>query len=71
MTDPAPAPTPGSDAAIAAGCLCPVTNNNSGAGYVVHDGVVTYWRNPACPMHGAASGYTVLRDYSPAAEWDA
>lgn len=69
MTDPVP--PPGSDAAIEAGCLCPVTDNHSGAGYVVHEGVVTYWQNPACPLHGVGSGYTVIRDYSPDEEWDA
>ena len=62
---------PGSDAAIEAGCLCPVTDNHNGAGYVARDGVVMYWQNVDCPLHGVRSGYTVIRDYSPAEEFDA
>lgn len=52
MTNPYPddaKPTPGSDAAIALGCLCPVFDNNRGkrvgwtGGWIIH---------ADCPVHG-------------------
>jgi hypothetical protein len=64
-------PSPGSDEAIALGCLCPVTDNRKGVGYVVRNGLVTYWQNAACPLHGIGSGYTVIHDYTSAGAWDA
>lgn len=44
---------PGSDAAIAAGCKCPVLDNNRGAGirHLAGDDP-TFWVNAECPMHG-------------------
>jgi hypothetical protein len=48
--DPQPA-TPGSDAAIATGCTCPVLDNGHGAGI----GKGRYWISGACPVHGDAA----------------
>ena len=50
MTDPAAMspPNPGSDAAIAAGCLCPVLDNSYGAG-VLESGL--YIIAEGCPLH--------------------
>jgi hypothetical protein len=42
-------PPPGSDAAIAAGCKCPVMDNARGAGWLCSG---QYWVNAACPLHG-------------------
>ena len=66
-----PVPPPGSAEAVGRGCLCPVTDNHSGSGYMVRNGLVQYWQNGACPLHGALSGYRVIDDSSPAEEWDA
>jgi len=55
-----PNPDPGSDAAIALGCTCPVLDNNHGAGVgctgwliddTGFDGL--FWINNACPLHGS------------------
>lgn len=43
-------PNPGSDAALDAGCLCPVLDNSHGYGYMGQKGV--FCINSACPMHG-------------------
>lgn len=50
-------PNPGSDAAIAAGCKCPVLDNARGkgayGGNVKGDnGEVLFWMNESCPVHG-------------------
>ena len=41
---------PGSDAAIAAGCLCPVLDNRRGQGVMGMTGMFVF--NAACPVHG-------------------
>ena len=47
---PRMAPNPGSEAAIDAGCLCPVLDNRHGKGYYAGpDGVFIY--NQGCPIH--------------------
>lgn len=49
-------PPPGSDAAVAAGCLCPVLDNGHGVGarggIKDEDGNHCYWISDACPLHG-------------------
>lgn len=49
--DSAETPPPGSDAAIAAGCTCPVYDNAHGRGYMGMAGVYAY--TAGCPLHGA------------------
>lgn len=39
-------PNPGSDAAIAIGCTCPVLDNSHGRGI---NGM--FWQSTACPVH--------------------
>ena len=41
-------PNPGSDEAIAQGCVCPVLDNAHGKG--TGDGL--FWVNEDCPVHG-------------------
>lgn len=53
--NPAPVPPPGSDAAIRAGCTCPVLDNAHGAGI----GGGLWWIDSECPLHGA-DGYWQL-----------
>lgn len=48
-----PKPNPGSDAAIALGCKCPVLDNARGMGHMGQPGV--FVRNQDCPLHGAGS----------------
>lgn len=43
-------PSPGSAAAIADGCRCPVLDNHHGAGMPYPDGP-RFWINADCPMH--------------------
>lgn len=43
-------PNPGSDAALRAGCTCPVLDNAHGKGSGW--GPDTFWVNAACPLHG-------------------
>lgn len=42
-------PPPGSDAARALNCLCPVLDNSHGRGYMGIEGVYIYSAN--CPVH--------------------
>jgi hypothetical protein len=42
-------PSPGSDAAIAKGCTCPVSDNAHGKGYMGHDNIFVY--TAGCPVH--------------------
>ena len=50
---------PGSDAALDAGCVCPVLDNNHGKGasFILpdetgrDDGAVMYWIDATCPLH--------------------
>lgn len=48
MTPDTP-PSPGSDAAIAKGCTCPVSDNAHGKGYMGIAGVYVY--HGECPVH--------------------
>lgn len=50
-------PNPGSDAAVADGCLCPVMDNCRGAG--AYGGGETFWVNQNCPLH-ASPAYAAL-----------
>ena len=49
-------PNPGSDAAIDAGCRCPVLDNAHGRGFPWPgvDGN-SFWINADCPIHGSKS----------------
>ena len=42
-------PPPGSDAALALGCTCPVMDNGHGRGYMGMAGVFVF--DLACPIH--------------------
>ena len=45
-------PTPGSDAAIAMGCTCPVEDNNYGKGCTLGpEGEVLFAYSGDCPIH--------------------
>ena len=46
-------PPPGSDLALAAGCLCPVLDNRHGAGVCEGPDGPIYVMNAECPLHGA------------------
>lgn len=43
-------PPPGSNEAVAQGCLCPVGDNKHGVGVVHMDGA-HYWINLECKLH--------------------
>jgi hypothetical protein len=43
-------PKPGSDAAIEAGCTCPVLDNHHGHGFVM-GGETVFWISEKCPLH--------------------
>jgi len=43
-------PNPGSEAAQAQGCTCPVIDNRYGKG--IRDGSDEFWFNLTCPLHG-------------------
>lgn len=45
-------PNPGSDAAIALGCTCPVSDNRRGEGLQTSTGRM-FWFTEACPVHDA------------------
>jgi hypothetical protein len=45
-------PNPGSDAAVAIGCTCPVLDNGRWRGTYQVDGVWQFWITPDCPLHG-------------------
>ena len=45
--------TPGSDAALDAGCTCPVMDNGHGRGaWTNAEGDAVFWHNADCPLHG-------------------
>ena len=44
-------PNPGSDAAVEAGCTCPVMDNGHGVGAYGVPG--QFWINAGCPLHAA------------------
>ena len=47
---------PGSDAAMKSGCMCPVEDNNHGRGaYISSEGLIVFWYNKKCPLHGRAN----------------
>jgi hypothetical protein len=59
---PRQVPNPGSDAAIAAGCTCPVLDNGHGAGAGWPDDIgptfecgPVFWITEDCPLHGSQS----------------
>ena len=47
-------PAPGSDEALARGCLCPTLDNHHGRGVPINAGGVKrmWWRVQDCPLHG-------------------
>lgn len=45
---------PGSEVAIAAGCICPVMDNAHGAGYLGQPGIFVY--DCRCPVHRPSEG---------------
>ncbi len=46
------APNPGSEDALAQGCLCPVLDNAHGEGLQFSGGQVLFWMDGDCPLHG-------------------
>ncbi|MDQ0506005.1 hypothetical protein QOZ94_002809 [Xanthobacter agilis] len=48
-------PSPGSDAAIALGCTCPVLDNGHGRGYMGRS--EQFWVSADCPIHGDGTGH--------------
>lgn len=55
------AATPGSTAAVAIGCKCPVSDNSYGRGAyggaaLDADGKPLFWVNDDCPLHGRGKG---------------
>ena len=57
-TNPTETPNPGSQAAIDAGCKCPVMDNEYGAGYHGQPGIFVFSGN--CPVHNTV--LTELRE---------
>ena len=57
--------SPGSDEAVAAGCLCPVLDNARGRGAWGSDGEI-FWRVADCPLHG--EGTNTRRENPPEKE---
>lgn len=55
-TNPETTPNPGTQAAIDAGCKCPVVDNHYGAGYHGKPDVFIY--NGNCPVHAAVIART-------------
>ena len=48
---------PGSDAALDAGCTCPVLDNGHGRGaWTNAKGDAVFWLNNDCPLHGERAG---------------
>ncbi len=43
-------PNPGSDAAIARGCICPMLDNEHGTDVLLNDEHL-FWINADCPVH--------------------
>lgn len=52
-------PPPGSDAALALGCRCPVLDNAHGRGIPTRDGPA-YWISTACSLHGSGTRLPVI-----------
>lgn len=53
-------PNPGTDAALALGCTCPVIDNGYGRGYRGQPGVFVF--NGNCPVHGRSPSPTENAD---------
>jgi hypothetical protein len=52
METEAPVPNPGSDAALKAGCTCPVLDNCHGKGFSWGSGDgPKFWISGGCPLH--------------------
>jgi hypothetical protein len=47
---------PGTNEAIAQGCICPVIDNHYGKGVPQMDGTRAFWIEENCPMHGKKDG---------------
>lgn len=47
------APNPGSDEALAQGCLCPILDNGHGRGYMGQEGIFAMVVD--CPLHGVTA----------------
>lgn len=65
MTDNTP--KPGSDAAIAAGCNCPVIDNHHGAGIPMRNPDTqeiqyAYWMTADCVLHGIKTGTEITEE---------
>ncbi len=43
---------PGTREAQQGGCICPVMDNDNGAGIPLGDGQIGYWVSGDCPIHG-------------------
>ena len=56
MTKQNKVPNPGSDEAIALGCLCPQRDNCSGKGIPNKNGSMDFWHSGDCPIHGCKAG---------------
>jgi hypothetical protein len=54
MQKPKEQPNPGSDEAVKKGCVCPVLDNEYGAGcgWKGEDGTPLFWVTEGCPLHG-------------------
>ncbi len=50
MTNTNRIPNPGSDAAIARGCICPVLDNEHGTDVLIASEQM-FWVNSDCPVH--------------------
>ena len=51
-------PNPGTQEAMALGCICPVIDNNHGKGIQIKKDTKTetvFWHNADCPIHGLDS----------------
>jgi len=44
-------PNPGSEEAVALGCVCPVLDNCRGQGVPDGEGGVAFWFTANCPLH--------------------
>jgi hypothetical protein len=61
MSRPEDAPNPGSPAAVAAGCTCPVMDNARGKGARFNEaGEPLFWVTQGCPLHAPED--PLLRD---------
>ena len=59
---------PGSDGAIAAGCRCPVLDNEHGRGFMGQEGV--YCHSGDCPIHGHIVAEAIARSRAEEGEVD-